>query len=81
MQQKKFLRRKDAAAYLKERYGFCSFRTLAKLACFGGGPIFRKAGKIVLYEPADLDAWALAQMSPPVSSTSEAQQASRSNAE
>ena len=32
--------------------------TLAKLACVGGGPCFRKAGRWPLYSPADLDAWA-----------------------
>ena len=32
-----FLRRKDAGAYLKAKYGFGSEKTLAKLACIGGG--------------------------------------------
>ena len=45
-----FLRRKDAADYLKNRYGFGAARTLAKLACIGGGPVFRKAGAAALYE-------------------------------
>jgi len=38
-----YLRRKQAGVYLKEKYGFGSERTLAKLACVGGGPEFRKA--------------------------------------
>jgi hypothetical protein len=36
----KFLRRKQAAAYLKEKYGFSSERGLAKAACVGGGRNF-----------------------------------------
>jgi hypothetical protein len=68
---RKFLRRKHAAEYLKERYGFGATRTLAKLATIGGGPVFRKAGTIVLYEPADLDAWALSRLSAPLRSTSD----------
>ena len=43
---------------------------MAKLAVVGGGPIFRKAGKTPLYDPADLDAWAEARMSAPRKSTS-----------
>lgn len=35
---RKFLRRKAAAAYLKENYGFGATATLAKLASVGGGP-------------------------------------------
>jgi hypothetical protein len=77
---KQFFRRNEAAAYIKERYGFGSFRTLAKLACLGGGPRFRKAGRIVLYLPDDLDAWAQAQISAPVGSTSEAPRAFRPGA-
>lgn len=66
-----FLRRKDAGAYLKAKYGFGSEKTLAKLACIGGGPEFRKAGTAALYEPAKLDAWALTKIGAPQSSTSD----------
>jgi hypothetical protein len=66
-----FLRRREAADYLRGRYGFGTEKTLAKLACIGGGPVFRRAGKLPLYAPADLDAWALSKISPPVRSTSE----------
>lgn len=31
--------------------------TLAKLRVFGGGPRYIKAGRRVLYERSDLDAW------------------------
>ena len=50
---RQFLRRSDAAAYITERYGFpCSRQWLAKLAVIGGGPVFRKAGRYPIYEPA-----------------------------
>lgn len=71
MQTTQFLRRKNAAEYLKEKYGFGSERTLAKLACLGGGPAFRKAGSIVLYEQEKLDEWALAHIGPSQLSTSD----------
>jgi hypothetical protein len=67
-----FFRRKAAGGYLREKYGFGSERTLAKLACIGGGPEFRKAGSMVLYEPAKLDEWALARVGKPQRSTSDA---------
>jgi hypothetical protein len=67
----KYLRRKDAAAYLKENYGHSSERSLSKLATIGGGPVYRKVGRIVVYTKSDLDAWALAKISAPVTSTSE----------
>jgi hypothetical protein len=65
-----FLRCKDAGQYLKRRYGFGSERTVGKLACVGGGPVFRKAGSAVIYEPAALDAWALEKISEPRASSS-----------
>ncbi len=71
MQNPHFLRRKAAGEYLKSKYGFGSEKTLAKLACVGGGPEFRKAGSAALYEPAKLDAWAQSKISAPVRSTSE----------
>lgn len=66
-----FLRRQQAGEYLKEKYGHGSWRTLARLAVTGGGPKFRKFGRMVLYAPADLDAWALGRLSAPLQSTSE----------
>jgi hypothetical protein len=39
-----FLRRKDAAAYLKERFGFGAASTLAKGAVTGNGRCFANAG-------------------------------------
>ncbi len=68
---KKYLRRKQAAEYLQERYGAYTNDTLAKLACIGGGPLFKKLGPYPVYTPEDLDAWAESRMSRPVHSTSE----------
>lgn len=68
----RYLRRNAAGEYLKTKFGFGSAKTLAKLACVGGGPVFRKAGTAALYEAADLDTWALAQIGPAQTSTSDA---------
>ncbi len=68
----KFLRRRAAAKYLKNRYGFTTEKTLSKLASTGGGPVFRKAGSVVLYDVRDLDDWAESRLSGPMRSTSEA---------
>ena len=51
------LRRREAADYLRGKGIPIASPTLAKLACLGGGPRFRKFGRTVLYESADLDAW------------------------
>jgi hypothetical protein len=65
------MRRGDAALYLRETYGIpCVATTLAKYACIGGGPTFRKAGKFPIYARDDLDAWARSRLSEPVQSTS-----------
>lgn len=58
----KYLRRKQAAEYLKEHYGVGSARTLDKLASVGGGPVYAKLGGAAVYDPADLDAWARSRM-------------------
>jgi len=67
-----FLRRAAAAEYIQRVYGFgCSKRTLAKLACVGGGPRFRMAGRVPLYPRDELDRWAQAKIGPLIKSTSE----------
>lgn len=67
-----YLRRRAAAEYLREKWGIPrSEKTLAKLACIGGGPVYRLWGRIPLYTTADLDAYAQAKLSGPVCSTSE----------
>lgn len=70
-----FLRRKAAGEYLKEKFGFGSEKTLAKLASVGGGPEFRKGFGAALYEPAKLDEWALTKIGEPQTSTSDARAA------
>ncbi len=67
----KFLRRREAADYLRRRYGFTTPSSLAKFACCGGGPPFSYAGDLPLYRPSDLDEWAQAKISAPVHSTSQ----------
>ena len=69
----RFLRRAEAASYVSDRYGFpCSRQWLAKLAVVGGGPVFRKAGRYPIYQPEDLDRWAVARIGPAQRSTSDA---------
>ena len=68
----KFLRRRAASQYLRETHGLeRAPSTLAKLAVIGGGPIFRRAGRIPLYSPNDLDCWAESLLSAPMRSTSD----------
>jgi hypothetical protein len=69
--QENFLRRKDAAAYLKEHFGFGAASTLAKGAVFANGPLFCKRGRIPLYTTANLDSWARSQLTGPLRSTSD----------
>jgi hypothetical protein len=57
-----YLRRKEAADYLKARYGIGSANWLAKLAVTGGGPIYSKAGHTPLYLRADINAWMQGRM-------------------
>jgi hypothetical protein len=72
MSYKTCLRRRAAAEYLREQRGIpCSEKTLAKLACVGGGPVYRLFGRIPLYTSLDLDAYADSKLGKPVRSTSE----------
>jgi hypothetical protein len=72
MNYPKFLRRKAAASYISQQWGYpCSPSTLAKLAVIGGGPVFRKAGRFPLYLPEDLDRWAQSKIGRPQTSTSD----------
>jgi len=66
-----YLRRWQAADYLREKYGLSTANSLAKLATVGGGPRFQKLGRIVLYRQEDLDEWVTSRLSPPVFNTSE----------
>jgi hypothetical protein len=63
---------KEASDYLERVHGIRRTPgTLMVLRCRGGGPLFRKAGRAVIYEAAALDTWAKAIKSAPVASTSE----------
>ena len=69
----RLLRRKAASEYLQETHGLDRApTTLAKLAVIGGGPIFRRIGRVPLYAAEDLDKWVASKLSPPMHSTSEA---------
>lgn len=62
----------EASTYLKEVHGVTrSVRTLAKVRCVGGGPLFEKLGRSVFYRTGHLDAWVEANVSGAVGSTSE----------
>jgi len=68
----KLLRRNAASEYLHEVHGLDRApSTLAKLAVVGGGPIFRRAGRIPLYTQDDLDEWVESKLGPRMHSTSE----------
>ncbi len=54
--QPRFLTTLEAAAYLS-----ISARTLEKCRSIGGGPRFRKFGRVVRYTTGDLDEWAKAR--------------------
>lgn len=72
------LRRAAASVYLKEKHGIeRSPATLAKYASIGGGPEFRRAGRVPLYTPDALDKYAESILSKPVRSTSELRVAPR----
>jgi Helix-turn-helix domain len=54
--ERRMLRVTEAATFLNLSTSF-----LNKLRCSGGGPAFRKAGRAVLYDPADLEDWLAAR--------------------
>jgi hypothetical protein len=72
MSNSRLLRRKEASRYLKETWGVeRAPSTLAKIAVIGGGPIFRRVGRIPLYSTDDLDSWVGSMLSAPLHSTSD----------
>ena len=67
-----YLRRRAAAAYLRDHWGIpCSEKTLAKLASIGGGPAYRLFGRIPIYTTPNLDEFVRAKIGKLVRSTSE----------
>lgn len=75
MQQQKYLDRREQSEYLARKGLRRSPKTLAKLACIGGGPKFVKFGQRALSTPEWLDEWAQSLISAPANSTSEHQAA------
>jgi len=69
----KYLDRKAAAAFLKDRIGSGSPLTLARLAVQGGGPPFHKGFGRVLYAVPDLIAWGESKIGPKITSTADSQ--------
>ena len=69
----KYLRRDDAATYVRQRHGIsCTAGYLAKLASVGGGPVFHRLdNRWALYAEGDLDAWALTRVSGPMQKASD----------
>lgn len=67
-----FLRREEAAQYLQHTYRLhTTTKTLTKLACTGGGPVYQKFGRMPLYKTAWLDEWVAANLSGPVTQSSQ----------
>jgi hypothetical protein len=66
------LDRRQAAQFLTDRGYRTAPATLAKLACLGGGPLYRSFGRKPLYRAVDLLAWAERKTTGPRRSTSEA---------
>lgn len=66
-----FLNTKQAAIFLAEVNGIpIAPRTLTKLRVIGGGPTFRRFGRLVIYDCNDLLDWAASRISGPLASTS-----------
>jgi hypothetical protein len=60
-----------AAAHVAQRGVPTSAYQLKLLRTTGGGPRFRKFGRFVRYEPAELDAWVESRLSAPRASTTQ----------
>ena len=69
--QVRFKSRSEAAEYLTERGLPITKSTLQKLACTGGGPIYRVWGNRSVYAVDDLDSYAQTKLSLPRRSTSD----------
>lgn len=65
----KYFNRREASEYIREQGLPCAPATLAKMATVGGGPIYRKFSRNVVYTREDLDAWILSRLSAPKTNT------------
>ena len=69
-EEKQYLTRGQASEYCLRKGLPVSPKTLAKYACVGGGPKFRKFGTMrVIYKVKDLDEWIERRLSKIFSST------------
>ena len=68
----KYLDRKAAAAFLKDRIGSGSPLTLARLAVQGGGPPFHRCQNRAIYAIPDLIEWGDFKIGPKQTSTADA---------
>ena len=68
-----YLRRDDAAAYVRQKHKTgCTAGYLAKLASVGGGPVFHRLhNRWAVYTEEDLDSWALSRISGPMRKASD----------
>lgn len=53
---------RDAAAYLRSRYGFGTQGSLRQMRYEGKGPRFYRCGSAKIYTKEALDAWCLGRM-------------------
>lgn len=78
------LSRREAADYITARHFKITSKTFANIACKGNGPAFHKTGTgrtaRVMYDPATLDAWAVAKLGAEIASTSAKTAEDRANA-
>jgi len=71
MDDERFLNTKEASAFLKNEFGLdLSEATLATMRCRGGGPAYRKWGRIPVYTPPNLRKFARERLGALHSSTS-----------
>ena len=70
--QQPFRTAKEASAYLAEKGLKVAPNTLGKYRVIGGGPKFRKFGRVPVYAQEDLDRWIDEKLTAPQRSTSEA---------
>lgn len=64
-----YLNTNEAAAYIRSKGLSYSPKTMIKERCVGGGCVYRKFGRKVVYTRLDLDAFIEARLSEPKSNT------------
>jgi hypothetical protein len=69
--RKRDMTRIEAARYITDNWFPRSPKTLAKLAVIGGGPAFRKAGRVPLYSASSCDQYGKSKIGPLVHSTAD----------